>query len=234
MMEYLDTISWDIVSSSLNRNLAGTVMDYYEINAAMNKSHLKTLRMKTYIIVLISVFAIISISSILIIRIRRKNRIISEKIILAENLKESIESNSSRINSIIQNLLSSKYSLLNELCEIINSQPNTAKKQQQIVDKIDRLIKDISIDGNSIQKLEDQVNSVQNGLISKFHDDLPNLKEVDYRLFLFLVLKMSSPSISLLLKEDKIDSIYNRKRRLKDKILRIEDPSRKELYLSFF
>lgn len=55
-------------------------------------------------------------------------------------------------------------------------------------------------------------------MISRFKAAFPDLKDADYKLFLFLTLGFSIPAITLLLREDKIEAVYNRKARLKTKI----------------
>ncbi len=70
-------------------------------------------------------------------------------------------------------------------------------------------------------------------MISEFKNDLPGLKDVDYCLFLFTVLKFKNPAIRLLLREEKVNAIYNRKRRLKDKINQLEH-NKANRYIRYF
>ena len=58
------------------------------------------------------------------------------------------------------------------------------------------------------------------------------MKEADYRLFLFSLLGFSIPAIAVFLKEKKITAVYDRKRRLKDKIKTL-DPIKSNRYLAF-
>lgn len=68
--------------------------------------------------------------------------------------------------------------------------------------------------------------------MSHFRHDMPNLKVADYRLFLYSVLGFSTTAISLFLKVDKINSVYDRKKRLKIKIKQSES-GRKDEYLQY-
>lgn len=65
--------------------------------------------------------------------------------------------------------------------------------------------------------LENRLNMESNGLMTRFRSDMPDLKEIDYRLFLCNALGLSIPTICLLLKE-KREVIYNRRLRLRTKI----------------
>lgn len=135
-------------------------------------------------------------------------------------------------DKIIKYLLSSKYELLEELIEIVifNNDSNIAKRK--IADTVTRLIEDLSIQSNKIKELEINIDNLLDNLFSDFRKDLPNLKEADYRLFLFSILNISTPAISLLLKEEKIEAIYNRKRRLKNKIKKLGE-IKSEQYLKY-
>lgn len=71
-----------------------------------------------------------------------------------------------------------------------------------------------------------------NNIFSDFKNDLPDLKEADYRLFLFCILGLSTDSISLLLKETNKAAVYNRKKRLKEKIRKL-DAQKQGKYFNF-
>lgn len=122
--------------------------------------------------------------------------------------------------------------MLEELIEIVifNNDSNIAKRK--IADTVTRLIEDLSIQSNKIKELEINIDNLLDNLFSDFRKDLPNLKEADYRLFLFSILNISTPAISLLLKEEKIEAIYNRKRRLKNKIKKLGE-IKSEQYLKY-
>ena len=61
---------------------------------------------------------------------------------------------------------------------------------------------------------------------------MPNLKEADYLLFLYTTLGFSITAIALFLNEEKVDAVYNRKARLKNKIRNL-GTSKYELYAKY-
>lgn len=165
-----------------------------------------------------------------------QNKKISEKVLFASQLQEelskSIQDNTNS-NNIIKSLMSTKYELLEELSSIVLRNNDTKVARKKIADAVTRIIEEFSIHSDKIVAIEDKVDSLYNNLMSDFKTDLPNLKEVDYRLFLFSVLGLSNATISLFLKEDKIEAVYNRKRRIKDKI-RLLDTTKSKRYLYYF
>jgi hypothetical protein len=68
-------------------------------------------------------------------------------------------------------------------------------------------------------------------IMSDFRRDLPGLKDDDYKLYLYSILGFSASTIELFLKESKVENVYNRKARLKNKINQLEQ-SKRERYLS--
>lgn len=179
-----------------------------------------------------------------LIRAREENSRSSEfiRILMSEkdNLEEQIQKDLIKIeqenckhSEIIQNLISSKYKLLEELSSIIAEQSkNTKNAEKKIVETVTKLIHDLSTRSDKIDELEKQVDYMFDNLMTDFKEDLPGLKDVDYRLYLFSVLRLPTIAISLFLKEDKALAVYNRKKRLKDKIKQFDDKKR-ERYLKF-
>lgn len=130
----------------------------------------------------------------------------------------------------IRNIISSKFDIFDKLCQPIFENNNSNLSKKRIADMVNKLISDFTSNSKKISELEDFVNLHSDNLISNFKLDFPTLKEVDYRLFLFNILGFSVNSISLFLGESKITPIYDRKRRIKDKIKKFNGANR-EKYL---
>lgn len=159
----------------------------------------------------------------------------AEKQDLQQQLKvDSVRSadRDAELHNIIKDLLSSQYELFEELSSISLTSLDSKTAEKKIVAAVTRFIKDLSTPNGKIVDLEKQVNSIYGNLISDFKKDLPNMKDADYMLFLFSVYNFSSTTIMLLLKEDKISAVYNRKKRLKEKIRQLDDAKR-DRYLEF-
>ena len=105
--------------------------------------------------------------------------------------------------------------------------------KRKIADSVTVLIESLSIRSDKIVELESEVNALYDNLFAEFRKDLPSLKDVDYRLYLFSILGFSNTAISLFLKEDRVSAVYDRKRHLKDRIKRL-DPLKRDRYLSIF
>ncbi len=66
--------------------------------------------------------------------------------------------------------------------------------------------------------MEAWVNQQTDNLIERFRTLLPNLKDEDYRLFLYSVLGFSNNAMALLINAPDLTSVYNRRKRLRIKL----------------
>ncbi|MDE5877244.1 MAG: hypothetical protein K2H47_07100 [Muribaculaceae bacterium] len=234
-LEESNYVTNDILRSAMKQDLTTALAEYFEFDKKLNNAKLKASRIKIWLIVTVSLL-ILSIWFYITNSIRRRQKQeIATKVLFAEQLQEALEQSRNENSAsfqIIKTLLASKYELFEELSEILIRYNDTKIARRKIADRVTELIDSLSIKGDKIKELEKQVNELYNNLYSDFKNDLPGLKEADYLLYLFSVLSLSSTSISLLLKEDKVDAVYNRKRRLKDKIKQLEAPKR-DRYMSY-
>lgn len=234
--EFIDSIVNTGFRTAMNHNLTSSITEYYGLTKKLDEIKLRESRIAIWLITLVSLFAILVVGGLGWCVYKRQNKRISEKVLLADQLQEDLN-NSRRDNTsasaIIKSLMSTKYEMLEELSSILLVNNDTKVARRKIADAVTRIIDDFSIRSEKIVALENKVDLHHNNLMSDLKNDLPNLKEIDYRLYLFSVLGLSNATISLFLKEDKIEAIYNRKRRLKDKIKQLGEP-KSARYLSYF
>lgn len=164
-----------------------------------------------------------------------KDNLLEEKDYLLEEKDNMLaQSNAMMEDSLskIKILLTSKYGMLNKLSMVVYSTGGSKNAERRIADTVSQIIKDFTVSKDGLKKLEDELNSNCNNLMQDFRHDLPGLKDIDYLLFLLSALRFSIPVISLFLKEERIQSIYNRKRRLKDRIGKLST-AQKERYIAY-
>ncbi len=223
------------IRKTASHTLSSSLSDYFAIRESRTEAELKASKLSNLLLILVTLFVVITIAAIAVTKYRHQRRKIDEKVFLAEQLREELENireENCASMSVIKNLLSSKYQLLDELGSIIMQSSDTSAARKRIADAVTKIINDLTIGSGIISKLEEEVNSVHNNLLIDFRKDLPDLKEADYRLFLFSVLGLSNAVISLFLKEEKIEAVYNRRRRLKDKIKKLDEENNQK-YMKF-
>lgn len=218
-----------------SNTLTSTLKEYFDIKEKHSDALIQASRLRNWLILIIAIFIIIVVIFVSVLLNKRQKRRIEEKVLFAEQLKSDLDrmkNDSAATVELIQKLMSTKYKLLDDLSSIIMQSSDTKVARRRIADVVTGIIEDLTIGNKNILLLENEVNTVYNNLIIDFKNDQPDLKEADYRLYLFSVLGLSNSVISLFLKEEKIDAVYNRRRRLKDKIKRL-DKEKQQRYLAF-
>lgn len=234
--ELLDSITNADFRSSMSHNLTSTLSEYFELQRKLDNTEIQAAHTKIWAIIFASSLLLALICGTVFFLYNRQNRKIAEKVFLVARLQEELnqsKSENSNSTDIIHSLISSKYELLEEVGSIVLLYNDSKVAHRKIAEVVNKIIEDLSIRSEKIISLEEQVDSIYNNLISDFKKDLPGLKDADYRLYLFSVIGLSNAIISLLLKEEKITTVYNRKRRLKDKI-KLLDQAKQERYLAHF
>lgn len=282
---------------AMNQNLSGTLADYFELTNRADNAKIRTYQARIWILALSATLILGVVILIITVGHNRQKRRMADKILLAEQLRESLarsnlllDESRSKLNetetslnekiillneskstlyekdniltekislleekdnmleekdnmlaqsnvmmedslSKIKILMASKYELLNKLSMVVYSTGGSKNAERRIADTVSQIIKDFTLSKDGLKKLEDELNSNCDNLMHDFRHDLPGLKDIDYLLFLLSALHFSIPVISLFLKEERIQSIYNRKRRLKNRIGKLST-AQKERYMA--
>ncbi|MDE6417379.1 MAG: hypothetical protein K2K68_10200 [Duncaniella sp.] len=223
------------IKRAVNHALTTSLNEYFNLKDEQIASELDSARLKNRLL-FISVFliAIILVGLSILVYNRQKKKI-EEKVIFAEQLKEDLDRISNQSISsgaIIQKLLISKYKLLEELSTIVMQTRDSRTARRKIADTVTGLINDFTIGTGRIEEIVNEINKTHDNLLEDFKADLPDIKDADYKLYLFSVIGFSNAVISLFLNEEKIEAVYNRRRRLKDKIKKL-DEEKQLRYLKF-
>lgn len=227
--DIVDSLTNNILQRKFAKEFSAVISDNYSKSAEQSRHELKTTQNILWLTITLCLMTVITLAGIAYLLIKKHLNEISEKVMIAEQLKsELIQSKEANNQSVltIKNLLSTRYELLEELCTVVIQNNDTRTARKKIADKVTNLIEDLSIDGNKLKDFGKEIDIMYNNLFSDFKIALPDLKEADYALYILYVKKISPSIISLFLKEKKLSAIYERKRRLKTKILQLEEPSK--------
>ena len=229
--EELDMMDYHMLNKKIDNNVASSIVTYYDFKNQNNALLLKIGRERFWFTLTIGLCIIIVLSFLIKNLFTKLKRNSSEKLLLAEQLESLLKENDHN-KTVMESLLSSRYSMLENLCEMVVTSPDTKSAQKKIVNTVTDIIDNLSIPGDKIMELEEEMDGIHGNVCTNFKSDFPNLKDADYRLFLFSVMGLSMTTIMLLLKETKIESVYSRKKRLKAKVRALDSPHT-DLYLKF-
>ncbi|MDE6512636.1 MAG: hypothetical protein K2L05_00430 [Muribaculaceae bacterium] len=151
----------------------------------------------------------------------------------ASGLRSSIDASRGdvgRLESKLNNLLESRFALIDSLCQTYYESQGTKTERKAIVDKVKSEIEAARTD--SLQEMEQAVNDCRNNLIATVRSNCPTLKTNDLQLLVYLASGLSTRTISLLLGES-IEVIYKRKSRLKSRLKAAVEPLRPDVMSIF-
>lgn len=228
--ELQDSIIWGLVCQKVTKAVA----DY---NKQEQQAKDEMIRLeRTIFVFIVIVMVIMIVVAVYIAKIKFKlQKKKEENVILAvQNLSEEIklkEVQNSEIRSSMFKLLTKQFESIEELCLIYYECKDTPKEQKKIYDRVKCLINNLSKDAKTIKELEENVNMYADGLMSKFRNQFPELKESDCMLYLYSIAGFSARAISILI-DEKIEVVYNRKSRLKTKIKNSKSVN-KTLFLNY-
>ncbi len=231
----LDSLSNEILYKQMINNYSTSITDNYKLRIDQDRTELRESRLISISILLSAILIIGIITCVTIFLIKKHRKEIEEKVNFAEKLQESISRYRERdiiSDEKIKKMLAGKYELLVQLCEIVQRSKDTKAARRAIANKVSSLIDEISINDDKIQEFADEIDSSFNNLFSDFKHEFPMLKDIDYRLFIFSVLDFPHIVTCLLLRIDDQDKVYDRKRRLRDKIRKLDEAKAKR-FLSF-
>ncbi len=234
-MERLYTSLDSIFISSLNQNLCFSIAEYHHHDKRLKEEKLHRGRLYNLLIALLVGIIVLLLSFYFYRIVDKQRRQIELNILTAQNLKDILslkEKECKEAQNSIQNMLASRFEILDNLCQNYFDNKNSKNVEKKISYELNALISDFSLNGSKRHALETTINNYYSGVMTNFRSDLPSLKDADYLLFLYSILGFSNAAIALFLREEKIAAVYNRKARLKYKI-NLLNTDRKNIYLSF-
>ena len=217
-------------------NLSSHLNTYYELENELKERQIKINRYKTALIIIISLLSLIICLFLIAYIIKKHKHEITAKINFLEQLEgiiQETETENKKSKQIIRSLFGSQFHIIEKSCEILYRNSDTAKANKQVNEYIAKLVDALSIDGKWYCEIEKQIDETYDNLMSDLKTHIPNINKLDYSIYIFSVIGFPSDIIAYLLKLDKVETVYNRKRHLKDKLKKL-DPHISKRYLEIF
>ena len=223
-MEQAEAFRREYYSDIQSRNLIGSLYDYYEANRKLREKELRYMRMILWLVV-VSVVSVGAALALLFARYRRrKNEAEEANLRAVSELQEACSAGESERNAIrdaMHRLLRERYRVLDEVCLIAWSSPDDKVARKAISNKMTELISTLASDKGEFVRLEALVNEHYDVVLDALKSVFPNIKDVDYKLYVYTALGFSAGAVALLLGIEKVSIVYDRKRRLKARLLQL-------------
>lgn len=195
--------------------------DLYRAELELNKTQKENLTLKFILVVTIAVI-IILIGIYLISRyIRRKRKEISEYLHTIATLRDSIENthtHNSQMSILTNNLFSEQFSLIGNIGKSIAELQDDQVGLKLLYNRINSIISKFE-ESETLSKLEDIINQCKDNLMLKLRTEMPKLNKKEYQQMCYHYVGFPINLIGHLMHE-KNTTIYKRRERIKDKIIK--------------
>lgn len=226
----------------IKNNVATSVSDYFNLNRAEMEREAAHANKIKIIVFVASLIVIVLLTVIYRSRLKLYRSEAESNILVAQNLRNSIADLENRVEEVVaeknsrdnevREMLTARFDLVDRLCGVYYEFSGTPREKTKIYDNVIAEIRAMGDDCEVIAGLEKLVDRSMNNLMADFRRDNPSLKDWEYQLFLFLVLRFSARAISIFQRAN-IGAIYTRKNSLKRKITK-DCRSLPDRYLAYF
>ncbi|WP_251619712.1 hypothetical protein [Odoribacter lunatus] len=234
-LNVITTTQDSLIHHVLNQNISSTLTNYYKQEEEFLKNKLQYEKYQRFGIIAFCLLLTVFLFVFYRIHLNRKQRKIEENMLLAQELSDKLKRQDSALtakNNYIDELVIQKFATIDKLCSTYYECQATPQEKERIYSEVIGIISKFKSDQHTQMELETFLNTYKNNLMADFRQEFPKLKDTDYQLFLYYALDLSPSTISIFLQE-KPPVIYNRKKRLKDKI-QSSNCAKKEFFLSIF
>ncbi|MDO4186215.1 MAG: hypothetical protein Q4D30_06995 [Bacteroidales bacterium] len=220
-----------VTDSIMGKSVLVTIQDNILQQAEYDNYVASQKRNRLYLIIAFLVLGIIAASIILYQRWQNKNQEIEKNLQLAQSIRDTLrikESQLSEMDNQIQALFNQQFNAIDELCNVYFEAKDTKVEKDRIYKEVMNQINDLGT--KEVSQLENIVNTYRNQLMADFRKDFPGLHADNYQFATYLFAGFSLRAFSIIMNE-KIENIYNKKSRLKNRVQNSDSPRREE-YLS--
>lgn len=169
-----------------------------------------------------AIILIVSIATIIgmyiIWRYRRKQQALRASLESLGGVAREYDEICGKIATLNKSVLQNEYKLANEFYNELYTMGDNDQTRKRFLTELTKRFNDITHDSTKQAEMEAWVNQQTDNLIERFRTLLPNLKDEDYRLFLYSVLGFSNNAMALLINAPDLTSVYNRRKRLRIKL----------------
>jgi DNA-binding CsgD family transcriptional regulator len=163
-------------------------------------------------------------------KVRQMKLLLAKYDILSNSLKEAEPKGKITLKNWIK-VYQHQFNLLDELCNEYYERPENSRLHS-LAKKIETAINELHQSTSLQDEILSEIDEITSGLISELKDFQPVISESDFQLLALLCAGLSSKTISIII-NSKIETVYNRKSRLKAKIKALNFTRKEELLALF-
>lgn len=224
-LQKVHDLSNDDFEEYVNLGLSASLARYYAVSQRADRAELKNTKL-IYGILFVVILSILIIAG-RYLWVYKSN--IRKNVLIAQNLRDILtfkEMECSEAHEMVKSLLDNKVAIFDRFCQVALNEDAPAIAQKRINKAVNDFRKEFVSKSSVQQTLEELVNRYYNNIIADLKSEFPNLKELDYNIYLYTLLGFSSNTILFFISMDKIEVVYERRRRMKDRFKKLDEPKR--------
>lgn len=207
-----------VVRETLQQSVVSAQKDYFRDLSEFSVYKLRAEKRFVFLVFTFIVFIVGAIVMYLHRRIQLKNLEISKYINLTGEIQNTLKCHDTEMSQLVQRLFKDKFELIDKLGCTYYERQNTSAEKEAIYNEVKSTIHELGSNKKTKKDLEGIVNACNNNVMLRIREQIPNLKETDYELLCYIFAGFSYRAISIFT-QDKIDNIYNKKSRIKARII---------------
>ena len=229
---------WDAVSAQnkvlrnlLSQPILSAQKNYYKDQSESYNYKLQVT--KSFMICIIAIIILIIALAIVLFkkRLNEKDLEIERHINIINEIRNTNEENISKTLLKAKQQMSSYFEQVNQIGDAYYEFTDTEKGRNKFLSDFKSTLEKFSKDKQYYMQLENTVNEYNDDVMLKLRNDIPGIKESDYKLLCYIIIGFSNRFISILL-DEKPQNIATRKSRLRTKIINCDSKNR-ELFMEF-
>lgn len=228
-----------VVRVVLKNSISGALKNYYEEES--NRAHYQVMIGRFWLIIIIlsglvlfSLFAVLAIRKIKKERDERKQMesLLENANAMLNDFNEELRTSLSVLHDSFSRLYKEQFSSLKSLCTLYLSTKTLDSRKERIYSEVESILSFLNTDNKKWKSFESNVNKRLGNVMANLRQEIPDLNEIDVRLFCYSIIKLDAETVSTITGLT-TSNIYSRKSRLKDKIAS-SNSVHKEEFLLFF
>ena len=108
--------------------------------------------------------------------------------------------------------------MIDKVCTLLWENPTYEAASGKITNWIDNFINEMGSSSEKLKELENFADKCYDNIMADLRKENLDLKDEDFKLFLFNLFGLSSAAVARLLSVERIDPVYTRKKRLRRKL----------------
>lgn len=244
-----------LVEESIKQSALGAQRDFYNYQSELAAQ--KESKMREYVAIGIIIATVIIVALIIFFKTRMtlKNNAIELKINEVALLSAEIDKRENecrllksqltdisekadaqpdkqavKLRQLVNRLLVGRFNSINKILDEYYENTNTSTAKVAIYNRVEKELKNLA-SSKSMNEIENMVNDALDGIMTNFRNEFPDASKEDISIFMLNAAGLSQKAISLLM-EIKLKSLYTKRARLKERIMK-SDTAHKQNFISY-